>query len=747
MNIEICIPTFLTYDRVSPIIAEIRKHTPVQIPIRATCCKASAAENRNRALSMCSIGSIVIQLDDDIRGFYDGWVQDLIEPFQSGTVSIVSARLMSSNGQIAPCQGDTGDCRSSFFPADRQIVPSAAIAFINDGTLFDENYGGAGWEDTSFCRTMAQRYPEKQIVINNRCKLIHLNESKHEGANRRNAEYFRARWEYDLAVDTLIFSKDRPAQLDLLLQSIRDYFPVANTGINVLYKSTHREYGIGYETIARKYRNVNMIAEQSFKNDTIVIINSFSEKHCMFFADDEIFINEPDMMALMSAFTDDVACISLRLGKSVNYCQPARKSMELPQFSKDDKILKWNWTQGDLFTDWHYPRSLIGTIHRTSTIQQLMSNPAVEFRNPNEMECAFAPISADTSRPNMVSMPHSCIVSIPANIISNLTNTPNMGIDPMQITQQYNAGWRIWPGEFYGMKNNNSCFPEIPYVMHRPRIGVFFERTGRVNGCQKVALNTIAGLEKIGIPYSENRIEAYNGALHMVQCVRDLPKNTVIGPESMVLPEEHIDMWRLYQNWTTPCEWVTRSYRTSPIAQNARITEWPAGIDTDRFTDTDRKPDTDAFIFYKNVTKQTTPQMLDAVRAELDARGMTYNVLEYGKYREDDLIQCTKRCRFAVWLVGTESQNIALLEVLSCGVPIYVIDEQTFKYCGFTMSGATSAPYFDDRCGVKHTDTARIDAFIDRLSVFKPREYVLDNFTLERCAQAYYDMLLQAWEY
>jgi hypothetical protein len=685
-------------------------------------------------------------LDDDILGFYDGWVDDLVAPLYTGKASIVSARLVTRDGRVAPCQGDTGDYTSSFFTAMDQRVPSAAIAFFNDGTIFDENYKGAGYEDTAYCRTMQQRYPHKNIVINNKCRLIHLNESKHNGANEKNKGYFLERWTYGLSVDTLIFSKNRPMQLDLLLQSIRDYYPVANSGINVLYKSTNAEYQKGYDVISKKYRNVNMLSESDFQKDTEAIVDSFSERYCQFFADDEVFVNKPDMHALLNAFTDDVACVSLRLGKSVTYCQPAKQAMEVPQFLTDGNILKWNWTTGYQFVDWYYPRSIIGTVHRTSGIKECLKKSGRTYRNPNEMELAIGGI-ADNARPHMVAMPYSCIVSIPENIISNLTNTPNMGIDPLEMTKQYNAGYRIHEGELYGMKNNNSCFPEIAYVIHRPRIGVFFERTGKMNGCQKVALNTIAGLQKLGIPYSENKVEKYNGALHMVKNVRELPKNTVIGVESFVLPEEGLDMWRLYQNWVTPCEWVTRSYRMSPCAANARIVEWPAAVETDRFNDEGRSPEYDCLVFYKNVTRQTSLEKLALVENELKARKLTYKTLTYGTYQEAELIAATKQARFAIWLAGTESENIALLEVLSSGVPTYVVDETTFKYSHFTMQGATSAPYFSDACGVKYTDTGRLDMFIDRLKEYRPRDYVLENFTLEKCAFAYYQLLISAMEY
>ena len=130
----------MTYEKVSAMVEEIQRNTPANVPIYATCCKASASENRNRGLAMCAIGDIAIMLDDDIRGFYPGWVEALIEPLMASNVSMVSARLITKDKQIAPCQGDNGDTKSPFFPADQQKVPSAAIAFFNDGTIFDENY-------------------------------------------------------------------------------------------------------------------------------------------------------------------------------------------------------------------------------------------------------------------------------------------------------------------------------------------------------------------------------------------------------------------------------------------------------------------------------------------------------------------------------------------------------------------------------------------------------------------------------
>jgi len=55
----------------------------------------------------------------------------------------------------------------------------------------------------------------------------------------------------------------------------------------------------------------------------------------------------------------------------------------------------------------------------------------------------------------------------------------------------------------------------------------------------------------------------------------------------------------------------------------------------------------------------------------------------------------------------------------------------------------TSVPFFDPRCGLRFRDgeefPERLDEFLQRLSGcdFSPRQYVLENLTLERCSANY----------
>jgi hypothetical protein len=80
------------------------------------------------------------------------------------------------------------------------------------------------------------------------------------------------------------------------------------------------------------------------------------------------------------------------------------------------------------------------------------------------------------------------------------------------------------------------------------------------------------------------------------------------------------------------------------------------------------------------------------------------------------------------------------MEIMSMNVPIYVLDCKLWR--GYIP--ATSVPYFDDRCGVIETNmnnNSSFNYFIHNLYNYKPREYILENHTLNISATKYIDIL------
>ena len=120
---------------------------------------------------------------------------------------------------------------------------------------------------------------------------------------------------------------------------------------------------------------------------------------------------------------------------------------------------------------------------------------------------------------------------------------------------------------------------------------------------------------------------------------------------------------------------------------------------------------------------------------------MTYSGAVYGQYDETSFREAVRRCRFCVTITSTESQGIAYQEILSMGVPCYVVEKTQWNDRPGISCLASSAPYFDSRCGIKCPDLSFFDTFLSELEKYDPREYILDNLTLEKCASEYFSLL------
>lgn len=178
-----------------------------------TGLRGSASMNRNYGLARVS-SEIFVMIDDDVEGFYKGWVEDLISPMEEDeSIIVTSARLMDRNGKQGPMMGNNRVLGKGVSAASVSgykgytRVPTACIAIRNNPLLFDENFIGSGYEDTDYFNRINIIFPDKKIMINNYCELVHLNEQKNQGG-----EYFEHNKKYYLSLypddTTVINQKD-----------------------------------------------------------------------------------------------------------------------------------------------------------------------------------------------------------------------------------------------------------------------------------------------------------------------------------------------------------------------------------------------------------------------------------------------------------------------------------------------------------------------------------------------------------
>ena len=119
--------------------------------------------------------------------------------------------------------------------------------------------------------------------------------------------------------------------------------------------------------------------------------------------------------------------------------------------------------------------------------------------------------------------------------------------------------------------------------------------------------------------------------------------------------------------------------------------------------------------------------------------GQSFIALPYGNYNENEFLELMTKSKYCFLLNGTESQGIAVQEIMSCNLPIFAWDVERWADRGEEHTiEATSVPYWFDECGLKETNKSLLygsfSSFLKNINNYNPRKYVLDNLGLAQQA-------------
>lgn len=261
-------------------------------------------------------------------------------------------------------------------------------------------------------------------------------------------------------------------------------------------------------------------------------------------------------------------------------------------------------------------------------------------------------------------------------------------------------------------------------------LGIFLVDQRENWGPGKVGLNLVKGLEKRNIDYKLNTVCEYNYCPHGIGDYSLLPENTPVGPNIFTLPHEQLAVVKKFNNFVFNSEWaMCRSTASYSVMNNKNKYIWAVGVDTDTYIKNDMQKEYDCFIHFKS---RASRELRDTEKL-LNNNNQTYTVLKHGTYSPNDIIKYSSNCKYCIILDATETQGIANMEIMSCGIPCFIFDKTEWR------SGipATSVPYFDERCGIITTPDeygsyeSKFENFISNLNKYNPREYILENHTLE----------------
>ncbi|MBI5388565.1 MAG: FkbM family methyltransferase [Verrucomicrobia bacterium] len=187
----------------------------------------------------------------------------------------------------------------------------------------------------------------------------------------------------------IVFSKDRPLQLEATLASLQRCCPdlAGAAQTTVLYTTSAPKWERLYDIARREHPEVCFVRETSFRADVLRL--AAEAEHVFFLVDDNIFIREFRLGDITAALEQnaDALGFSLRLGRNTTFCYSFDTPQTLPPFQTlSAHVLKFDWRKAE--HDFGYPLELSSSIYRTAEVLPLLR--ALDFRNPNSLETVLA---------------------------------------------------------------------------------------------------------------------------------------------------------------------------------------------------------------------------------------------------------------------------------------------------------------------------------------------------------------------
>ena len=270
----------------------------------------------------------------------------------------------------------------------------------------------------------------------------------------------------------------------------------------------------------------------------------------------------------------------------------------------------------------------------------------------------------------------------------------------------------------------------------------YWGHSATMNGPHKVVDNLIKSLDQEKIEYAINEekyehnfLVQYDATAHEKHSKIE-QDTTIIGPQVWMFDgygQFLIENQNFYKKIIAPSEWVKNKFITKFNLPEDKLSVWPVGIE--EFNNI-REVNYDCLIYFKRRDQSE----LDAVKKFLVSNGLSYRMVEYGTYGEDGFKQLVNSAKFCFLINGTESQGIAVQEIMSMGVPIIAWDIKEWLDQGEAYRvPATSIPYWDERCGEVFFNKDELEEtfskFYATINEYDPKSFIRDNLSFSKTVE------------
>jgi len=172
-------------------------------------------------------------------------------------------------------------------------------------------------------------------------------------------------------ISNIVFTKNRPLQLDAYLESLYRYFPSELIQTYIIYKV--ELFDEQYMQLFRKYLACTVVRENDFHSDFLKILSQVNTKYILFGIDDVVFFDSVEFDVINQTFrehSEDIFGFTLRFSpESLKDSNDIITDITVA----GQKISRLNWKNGQTPHS-RYPFELCCTIYATSLVKKVVSN-------------------------------------------------------------------------------------------------------------------------------------------------------------------------------------------------------------------------------------------------------------------------------------------------------------------------------------------------------------------------------------
>lgn len=268
----------------------------------------------------------------------------------------------------------------------------------------------------------------------------------------------------------IVFSFNRPMQLDTLLSSLVENWVFPIFKLDVIYNDSNDAFQRGYDLLISKFshkanmrfhreslcqdkygallarpRNIahylrhrkDLVPKSDFRSLCISLLRGEDCRHVMFLTDDAMFIRRVNIGEDVFQWIEASPAqrqYSLRVGVGMDGQGDAVKVC--------GQSLFWNFQDNDGRGNWGYPFSVDAHIYSRQTVYDLFSCNI--FCNPNTLEgCVNGVVRRRRMLREGMGGLYPCILSYPINMVQTVCKNENMGVDCAWLNAKYLDGYTM----------------------------------------------------------------------------------------------------------------------------------------------------------------------------------------------------------------------------------------------------------------------------------------------------------------